>query len=281
MDKFLRILFEQQCSMERTMKKKEVISVDSYFIEEHTQVPDQLISNLYHFIASSYHLANQDELQDLIIQPKEQGKLIIFYGTNQEIAGFTRTIKQIIDLGKKQVFIYTAYIYLNPHYSVPPNTENTGLTEAIKDKLANPQEEIIYLAFANNPLIYKFISDLCDSIYPKPSQRVPDQIVAVINAFKKQTGWISTGNHPMVVNSPLVSLRSQNTLFVDEGCELIDFYLSTNPDYLQGNSLLVYIPVHLANIGYGLNAPNSNERYKPKSGQSHEIHHGKSSGLSA
>lgn len=57
----------------------------------------------------------------------------------------------------------------------------------------------------------------------------------------------------MVVSSPLVPLRSQLSRINEESSELQEFYMSANPDYLQGNSLLIYMPLHLANIGYGLN----------------------------
>lgn len=251
-------------STERTMKSQNIVAIDSYLIEKKQQIPEQIANNLYRFLARSYHLADQNEFLQLIIQPELSGELTILYGMNDEIAGFSRTYRQTVDLGKKQVTVYSAYIYLNPHFTVTPTIESAGLTLAIKEKLANPQEELIYLAFANNPLTYKFIYQLSDSIYPKPDQRVPDQIISLINSFKKQYGWISTNNHPMIVNSPLVQLRSQNTLDLDEHCELNEFYLSTNPDYLQGNSLLVYMPLHLANINYGLNHHDSNCCYNQK-----------------
>ncbi|WP_298627578.1 hypothetical protein [uncultured Legionella sp.] len=248
------------------MKSQNIVAIDSYLIEKKQQIPQQIINNLYHFLANSYHLADQNEFTHLIIQPRLSGELSIQYGMNNEIAGFSRTYRQTVMLGKKQITVYSAYIYLNPHFKVAPTIESAGLTLAIKEKLANPQEELSYLAFANNPLAYKFIYQLNDSIYPKPEQRVPDQIISIVNSFKKQYGWISTNNHPMVVNSPLVQLRSQYTLKLDEHCELDEFYLTTNPDYLQGNSLLIYMPLHLANINYGLHHNDSNCSYN-------QIHH--------
>lgn len=244
------------------MKTQDVIAIDSYLIEKPKKLTIQVIDNLYNFLAKSYHLANKDEFERLIVQPKVEGELTILYGINDEIAGFSRTYRQTVDLGRKQVTTYSAYIYLSPYIKVRPTVESVGLTLAIKEKLANPQEELIYLAFANNPQTYEFISQLSDSIYPKPYQIVPDQIITVINAFKKQYGWISTNNHPMIVNSPLVPLRSQSNISIDEGYELNEFYLATNPDYLQGNSLLVYMPLHLANINYGLSHHEPNCSYK-------------------
>lgn len=246
------------------MKKQDVIAIDSYIIDEQTKIPQQLDTNLYNFLAQSYHLANQDEFERLILRPEVTGELTILYGLNDEIAGFSRTCRQLLNLGKKQVTTYSAYIYLNPHFKTASTVESAGLTEAIKYKLANPQEELIYLAFANTPVAYEFIYHLSDAIYPKPAQCLPEKILNVIDAFKKQNGWISMGTHPMVINSPLVPLRSQSDKLTDEECALNEFYLSANPDYLQGNSLLVYMPLHLANISYGLNHQDSNHDYTQK-----------------
>ncbi|KTD49209.1 hypothetical protein [Legionella quateirensis] len=246
------------------MKTQDVIAIDSYVVETQNTTPMQLSNELYRFLAKSYHLADHDEFERLILQPETDGEVTVLYGINKEIAGFSRTYRQGVDLSKKQVIVYSAYIYLSPHYKVRPTIESAGLTQAIKEKLENPQEEIIYLAFANNPLTYDFIYQLSDSIYPKPSQRVPEQILNLINAFKKQYGWIATNSHPLVINSPLVPLRSQSNFTIDETDVLHEFYLSTNPDYLQGNSLLVYMPLHLANINYGLDRLDSNCDYNQK-----------------
>ena len=240
------------------MNKLKVTAINFYKIgQQHASIPEHLTQKLYNFFASYYHVTNQDDFQQIILCPEEKGELIVHYGINQDIAAFSRTFNQEVLVGKKQVTIYLALIYLNPEYSACPTVAGAGLTEAIKYKLKNPHEELIYVACADNPLTYEFISQLSDSIYPKPSQRVPDQILTVINALKKQNGWISTNNHPMVINSHFIPVRNQLLNMHDDGSELNEFYLSANPDYIQGNSLLVYIPLHLANISYGLNHQDS------------------------
>lgn len=246
------------------MKLQNIIAIDSYLIDKKNQIPQKIADNLYLFLTKSYHLADQNEFQQLIMQPEQNGELTVLYSEQDKIAGFSRTYRHTVHSGKKHVTVYSAYLFLDPRFKITPTIESTGLTLAIKEKLANPQKELIYLAFANTPLAYKFIYQLSDSIYPKPAQRVPDQIINLVNSFKKQYGWITTNNHPMVVNSPLIQLRSQSTLDADEHCELNEFYLSTNPDYLQGNSLLVYMPLHLANINYGLSHHDSSCCYNQK-----------------
>ena len=173
--------------MERTMSKLRVTVINSYCIEkQQTNIPEQLIQKLYQFLSSYYHVPNQKEFHSLILRLEEHGELIIYLGINQEIAGFSRLFRQQIKVGKKQVITYSALIYLNPLYHVCPTVSSTGLTEAIKYKLAHPHEELIYVGFADNPLTYEFLYNLSDSIYPKPLQRVPDQIITVIDALKNR-----------------------------------------------------------------------------------------------
>jgi hypothetical protein len=240
--------------MERTMNKLKITAIKSFQLDhQQTNIPEHLIQMLYNFLRPYYHLTNQKVFQQLILRPGEKGELIVHYGLNQDIAAFTRTFRQKVLIGRKQVIAYSAFIYLNPIYRSCPTVTGTGLTKAIEYKLANPHEELIYVAFADNPLTYEFFSQLSDSIYPKPTHRVPDQIITVINALKRQNGWISTNSHPMIVNSTLMPIKNQDFNLDEDESALNEFYLSANPHYMQGNSLLVYIPLHLANIGYGLN----------------------------
>lgn len=252
--------------MERTMKKLDVIATKSFIVNNQlTHLSKQLINDLYEFLNKSYHLANTGEFQRIILQPEHDGELTVLYGMNDKIAGFSRIFRQSMAVGKKFVTTYIALVYLNPLYTVHPTTKNLGLSDAIKYKLTHPQEELVYVAFANNPQTYEFIYQLSDFIYPKPSQRVPDQILSVVNALKMQNGWISTNKHPMVINSLLVPIRSQSSDFNHQPSELNEFYLETNPDYMQGNTLLAYMPLHLANINYGLShldSMNKNTTYQ-------------------
>lgn len=255
-------------SMESAMNKQDVVSIVSYVLDEQQKnsIPNHLSQSLYHFIAHSYHIKSQEECNQLIIQPRKEGELNVLLGLNEEIAGFCRTFKQTIPLGKKIITAYTAYLFLNPDYNVYPSMENTGLLQAMKYKLDHPEEELVYIAFANNPLIFKFIYQLSKILYPKPNQRIPEQIVSIISALKKENKWISTNTHPMVINSSLIPLGSQTTTFYDEHSELHEFYLNTNPDYIEGNTLLVYLPLHLANIGHGFNhlhTTNDNDMIAP------------------
>lgn len=235
------------------MKKMDVRTSETFPIDKNLEsIPNQLLNDLHQFISNSYHVADFNEFKLLIVQPEKNGELTVLFCENQEIAGFSRTYMQLMNLKKKHVMTNIALIYLNPDYKISPTIESAGLNKAVHYKLAHPQEEIIYVAIANNPATYEFLYQLCDSIYPKPSQRVPEQILKIINSLKDQNGWKTTTKHPMVINSLLVPLRSQTSNFNFQASELNDFYVESNPDYMQGNSLLVYMPLHLANINYGL-----------------------------
>lgn len=232
------------------MKKLDGLNTESFPIH---LLDIELLTRLYEFTNKSFHLANQEEFNLLVIQAEKKGDITVLFGERNEIAGFSRTYNQSMSLGKKSIILYITSIYLSPYYKPSSTITNAGLTHAIEYKLANPQEELIYVALANNPAAYEFFYNLSDFLYPKPSLTVPDQILAVVNALKKQEGWISTGKHPMVINSPLVPLRSQVQHLNYQDNEINDFFVQTNPDYMQGNSIMVYIPLHLANINYGLN----------------------------
>lgn len=235
------------------MNKKDVVAVESFdFGQEPCGVPLYLIDSLYDFLSNFYHLANQQEFINLVIQPNLEGELSVLFGMNGVIAGLSRTTKQHLTLGKKEITVFTALMYLDSSYKPYPMIANVGLSQGMAYKLAHPREEIAYIAFANSPFNYKLVAKLSDCLYPKPFQAVPNQILSIVEAVKKHNGWISTGPNPMIVHSPLVPIRAQVNHLAQEHEELEEFYLETNPDYMQGKALLTYIPLNLANINYGL-----------------------------
>lgn len=245
------------------MRKLDVIAFESFLLgKAHKSISASILGNLFDFISKSYHLATPDEFERLIIQTKKPGELVVLYGVKKDIAGFCRIFLQKITVGTKELTVYTATAYLNHKYNAYPTTASVGLSQGIKYKLEHPEEEIIYIGLANSPAAYEFFYQLMASIYPKPAQPVPNQILKVINLLKKKENWLSTGMHPMVVNSPIIPIRSYHSNNLDEQSELNDFYLSVNPDYKQGNSLLVYIPLNLANINFGINPPNAKSYYE-------------------
>lgn len=235
------------------MNRLDVVAIESFNLgKSNHAIPEAVINSIYDFLSKSYHLASKEELLQLIIQPEQEGELSVLLGLNGSIAGLSRTTKQHLQVGRKKATVFTVLMFLNPQYKPSSALVNAGLTQGMSYKLAHPREEIAYIAFANMPFSYKLLNKLSDSFYPKPSQPVPNQIKTVVDAVKKQNGWVSTGANPMIVHSPLVPIRGQAVHMPAEQDELDEFYLEVNPDYMQGKALLTYIPLNLANINYGL-----------------------------
>jgi hypothetical protein len=246
------------------MKKLEVIGIETISIDKQLQnLPNPLLNTLYEFIAKSYHVADQEEFNLYFLKPEEAGELTILFGLNDEIAGLIRTTQQTINVSKKTVTAYIASMFFNPKYKINPSVSNFGLQSAIEYKLANPQQELVYLTFANTPFTYELLNQLSDILYPKIEQTIPEQVMTVFNAIKNHNGWKTTNHHPWVVSSPLVPIRGEASHCYNEAAEHSEFYLSANPDFMQGNSLLVFIPLHLANISYGLNHSEVINPHKP------------------
>lgn len=240
--------------MERKMKKSEVLSIESYSFETvKDNVPDFLSQKLYQFLSKSYHVINQQEFENLIIKPESEGELSVFFGPHDEIAGFCRTIKQSIVIRQEELTVFITYIFLNPYFNIQPSIDTLALNQAIQYKLSNPGKKLIDLVFANHPTIYAFICKMHSTIYPKPNQKIPHHVFSVINQLKKENQWetIKKNHHPMIVNSPIIPVRGQYQMHNEgEYSEWIEYYLNTNPDYLQGNSLLVYLPIELASLNF-------------------------------
>lgn len=233
---------------ERAMKKLDVLSQNSIPISERQELPKPMLNKLYRFLNTFYHVGSEEELRFIFkLQPQEQAEITVLYGMNDDLAGFTHTRKQHILWGGKKISTYLSFIYHHPDYKVLANISQMGLNKILSDTLQHPHDEVYYIAAANNPSTYEYLSQISDSIYPSPLAPVPERIAGIVHELKKQYGWVDYNNHPMVINSPLLPIRSRTPVYDDENT-LNDFFIATNPDYLQGQSLLVYLPLESLNM---------------------------------
>lgn len=225
----------------------EIIEIDTH----QPFLSNGLINTLEQFIRQYYRLDNLAYFNEHVLGIGKTGNLAIFYDYNHNIIGFTRIFHQLIYLKGKTISVYSGNTYYDQKIDPSFIAAKFGLIKAMKDKLAHPEEEMVYFANANTPARYQFLANLSNTIYPKKGIRIPEMVLNLVGEFKKQNHWPSLSFHPMLIGNPMPLLN-----FPEEDVErnnpLINYYLTLNPDYRAGNSLLVYIPLNLANISQGI-----------------------------
>ncbi|WED43134.1 hypothetical protein [Legionella cardiaca] len=228
----------------------------SHSIAVHTDVlatetlSAQYIQALTQFAAQHYKFHNHFNFSQEILGINKTGEIAVFYDNAHKIIGFTRISCQHLQLDNQPVTIYSGGTYHDQKADLSFDAARFGLTRAIKYKLANPMREIFFFANADTPARYQFLANLSTTLYPKEGQAIPLRILKLVENLKKHNGWSSRTSHPMIIGEQM-ALRNLHAT-TEEKTPLVSYYLSLNPDYASGNSLLVYLPLNFADISQGI-----------------------------
>lgn len=210
----------------------------------------QLVRKLIQFTDKYYYLAQHTFVVDSIIKPEQAGDIILFYGEADELVGFTRIYEQKIIFQDKPTTIYAASTYNNPTHNISLTAARLALTQTMKHKLAHPEEELVHFSCAYTPDKYHFLAKLSDQIHPQPEKEIPSHVLQMAHILKENNGWQSSSDHPLLITG---QLARKNKIHQNHEGLHTKYYYSLNPDYTEGNAILVYLPLNLlSTIGHSL-----------------------------
>lgn len=210
-----------------------------------------LLAELVHFVDKHYVLTDNDWFEQEVLKINQKSDLALYYDKRNQLIGFTHLMCQSIRVDDKPIIVFSGGTYHDQRVNPSFAAAKFGLTQAMKYKLANPHEELVYFANANTPARYQFLRKLSNTVYPSPSLRIPDKVLKLVAKLKQVNHWPSHTAHPMIISNQL-AMRDEKILSVQEQDEYSDYYYSVNPDYKAGNSLLVFLPLNLSTISEGI-----------------------------
>ncbi|MCE3045253.1 MULTISPECIES: hypothetical protein [Legionella] len=210
-----------------------------------------LIKLLENFTARHYQLSSPEQFRNEVLGVEKPGALALYYDQFNHLTGFTRVCRQVIYPKSKPVIAYWGGTYYNQRVNPGFVAAKFGLAHAMKDKLAHPEEEFIYFAHTNTPSRYQFLNSFNHNIYPKPDTRTPDYVLERADCLINDNNWIPHSEHSMVIKNHVALTNGIDPHFDDRN-PFHNYYVSINPNYHLGNSLLVYLPLNLATIGMGI-----------------------------
>lgn len=210
-----------------------------------------LLAKLVHFIDQHYVLTDNEWFEKQVLKIDQESDLALYYDKCKQLIGFTHLVRQCVLVKGKPVIVFSGGTYHDQHINPSFAAAKFGLTQAMKYKLANPQQELVYFANANTPSRYQFLRKLSNTVYPAPGVRIPEKVLKLVQKLKAQNGWPSHPAHPMIISEQL-AVRKEKPLLRDEHDEYSEYYFSINPDYKTGNSLMVFLPLSLSTIGEGI-----------------------------
>ncbi|CDZ75951.1 hypothetical protein BN59_00213 [Legionella massiliensis] len=221
-------------------------------VEAHlSPIPEHLIGSLEQFTRRHYQLGSLSDFHEKILGIDKSGGLSIFYDPDNKIIGFTRICRQVLQLYDREISVYTGATYHNPRNDLSLSAAKFCLSKAMRYKLQRPDEEMVYIAHANTPLRYQFLAKLNPSLYPQPDVPTPKSVIELVDQLKTLNQWQTHSRHSMLISNQL-PIIDHAALNIDTRDLLTNYYLSLNPEYYKGTTLLVYLPINLANISLGI-----------------------------
>jgi hypothetical protein len=225
--------------------RTELIEIDTYL-----PLSDSLAFDLEQFARKHYRIANHHQFNEQILSPETAGSLGVFYDLNNKIIGFSRICRHLIQVQGSEFTAYISGTYYDPRIDLSFTAARFCLAKAIRYKLERPHEDMAYFSLVNTPTRFQFLSKLNNGIYPNEEKPIPEFVLEMVERLKRLNHWETDAKYPMLINNQIPMLNPP--ILEDKTDPLINYYLSLNPNYDTGTSLLIYLPINLANISLGI-----------------------------
>lgn len=208
-----------------------------------------LIDDFFDIYRETVHGFDRTEFESQLFGAGEV-RLALFYGADDELAGFATLQTENITHDNSTHAVYCGSTYFRLGYNGGPSSMLFGLREALRFKLRHPRTPLAYLTRNASPAVYRLIDSIMPTKYPSPACEAPAHIEALVRIVGQRRGYIPVAKSPWVVNS-VATPHDPSRLQRLENDPSVQFYLRTNPQFAQGNSLLVWTPLNIPNIAGG------------------------------
>ncbi|QLL10245.1 hypothetical protein H0P51_15170 [Mycobacterium vicinigordonae] len=178
--------------------------------------------------------------------------LALYYGIAGEIAGFAFIGIQCVEHRGTTFAAFSGGGFFRPEYrdcGVPGM--RYGLREALRFKLRHPGVALGYLARTSSPVAYHLFARTMPRVYPSPTRSTPPDVEALVRKFSAGRDYIPVNDDPWIVRSDAVPHDVSRMRRLD-GHPNVQFYRERNPNYTDGEALLVWIPLNMATIAGGI-----------------------------
>jgi hypothetical protein len=208
-----------------------------------------LMDQLYQVYSETVHGFTREELAVHIAA--HNARLAIFYGTNDELAGFScARIERAEQAGRTRA-VFWAVVYFRSGYHGGLASAFFGLAEALRFKLRHPLTPIAYFTRASSPAVYRLLASTMPRIYPSLESRAPEEVEGLVRELSARWHYVPVGDNPWIVQSRAVP-RDPSRLRALSTDRYVRFYTELNPRYAEGEALLTWLPLDMINIARGL-----------------------------
>ena len=227
------------------------------------RIENELPEHLKHYLPkiSKIYLSLFDEeddydIESLLNNRGEHTTLGLFFSNQNKLVAFAISGIQTIKINSKTHAVFCAGAYSNLQYKFGNKLFLYALIQSIKYKLKFPRHKLGYLQESTSPAPYSLSSKNTNECYPSIHKPTPDYVHTIIELIKQKRNITWPTNNAYVIKHPKRrSLKNAERILSSKkikSCKYAQHYLKLNPSFSQGDALLVYIPLSLKNILFGV-----------------------------
>jgi hypothetical protein len=181
----------------------------------------------------------------------EEGRLALFYGAGGELGGFSYANFERLRHAGRDHAVIAAGVYFRPHYQGGLYAAIFGLRQALRFKLREPRTPLAYCTRSSSPAPYRLLASTMPRLYPSRSNPIPASVEALVRGLSARWKYAAVNEGSWIVRS-VATPCDPSRLSRLESDPNARFYTEVNPRFAEGESLLVWIPLDMANIAGGL-----------------------------
>lgn len=208
-----------------------------------------LIDRLYAIFSETLHGCTRDELEAVMFSAGDID-LLLCYGACDELVGFSFAGIDYIEHEGRTFAVFTAGGFFRHGYHGGVRSILFGLGQATRAKLHHPRIPVGYLTRCTTPAVYRLLASKMPRVYPNRRYQTPADIEALVQAISASRQYTAVGETPWVVRS-IGRPHHPSRLRRLESDPEVRFYTELNPRFAEGEALLAWTPLDVANIASG------------------------------
>jgi hypothetical protein len=209
----------------------------------------ELVDRLYAIYNATLYGYTRDQFEEMVLGADEV-RLVLYYGVGDELAGFAYgSIERIEHAGRRHAAM-CAGMFFRPGYRGGVSGALFVLGQALRAKLREPHTPLAYMTRCTTPAVYRRFAVTMPRIYPSRKHRTPAHVDALVRALGARRKYAPIGENPWVVQAVGVPHDPSRLRRLEHDPD-VRFYTELNPRFVEGESLVVWVPGDLTDIARG------------------------------
>jgi len=208
-----------------------------------------LVDQLYEIYGATLYGETREGFEAQMLDAGEV-RFALFYGETGELAGYSLAGIESIEHEGRTHAVFWASGFFRPGYHGGLASILFGLRQALRAKLSQPLTPLAYLTRCTTPAVYRLLASTMPRVYPSRRYRTPADIEALVRALNARRRYVAIGSDPWIVRS-IGRPHDPSRLRRLGNDPDVRFYTELNPRFAEGESLLAWTPLDLANIAGG------------------------------